>query len=42
MAERTWTCTGCGAMQDREVSASTNLLDDMIEALDLERGKVAA
>ncbi|WP_371781555.1 zinc ribbon domain-containing protein [Streptosporangium subroseum] len=37
MAERTWTCAGCGAMHDREINASTNL----VEALDLERGQVA-
>ncbi|MDP9841942.1 RNA-guided endonuclease InsQ/TnpB family protein [Streptosporangium lutulentum] len=45
LAERTWTCVGCGTNHDREVNASTNLLDDMLpalEALELKRGQVAA
>jgi putative transposase len=45
LAERTWTCAGCGTTHDREVNASTNLLTDMIEALealDPQRGQAAA
>ncbi|WP_371779837.1 RNA-guided endonuclease InsQ/TnpB family protein [Streptosporangium subroseum] len=45
LADRQWACVGCGAVHDREVNASTNLLDDMLpvlEALELERGQVAA
>ncbi|MFC7639923.1 RNA-guided endonuclease InsQ/TnpB family protein [Streptosporangium lutulentum] len=34
LAERTWTCVGCGTNHDREVNASTNLLDDMLPALE--------
>jgi putative transposase len=45
LAERIWTCAGCGTTHDREINASTNLLTDMLEAreaLGLERGWVAA
>ncbi|MDP9841371.1 zinc ribbon domain-containing protein [Streptosporangium lutulentum] len=45
LADRQWTCVGCGTTHDREVNASTNLLTDMLpvsETLELERGQVAA
>jgi putative transposase len=44
LADRQWTCAGCGTVHDREVNASTNLLTDMLPVLEAqrERGQVAA
>ncbi|WP_307832518.1 RNA-guided endonuclease TnpB family protein [Planomonospora sp. ID91781] len=42
LADRTWRCTGCHIVHDREVNASVNLLADMLAALDPGGGRAAA